>query len=238
VNASSDIGAQMDAFPALHPRRERESRAAGVLLTNGDLDHVLGLTLLREGPRLAVHATPAVRGSVEASGIGGLLEAFCGVDWREASGELEGGLTATAIALPGAPPPYDKGSIHSAGQSVAYQITDHSSGSRLLVAPDVAMITPELFEAMSAADIVMIDGTFWSGDELQRIREGARTAEEMGHSPIHGGSLEVLRRLPARYKVYFHINNTNPILAPDSAERAETEAAGITIGYDGLEFDL
>jgi pyrroloquinoline quinone biosynthesis protein B len=60
----------------------------------------------------------------------------------------------------------------------------------------------------------------------------------MGHLPIKGGSLEPLQRLRARHKAYFHINNTNPILAPGSAERAEVEAAGIIVGYDGLDFAL
>jgi pyrroloquinoline quinone biosynthesis protein B len=121
---------------------------------------------------------------------------------------------------------------------VAYQIEDRKSGARLLIAPDVSAITSELAEGLATSELVLFDGTFWSSDELQRVREGARTAEEMGHLPINGGSLEPLRKLPAKHKAYFHINNTNPILAPGSAERAEVEGAGMIVGYDGLEFTL
>jgi pyrroloquinoline quinone biosynthesis protein B len=128
--------------------------------------------------------------------------------------------------------------MHATGHSVAYQIEDRKTGARLLAAPDVSAITPALAEALVNSDIVLFDGTFWSGNELSRVREGARTAEEMGHLPIREGSLEALRRLPAKYKVYFHINNTNPILEPESAERAEIEGAGMIVGYDGWEIDL
>ncbi len=234
----------MNAFPPLHPRHKRESRIAGVLLTNGDLDHVLGLALLREGPPLIVYATAAVRESLGACGIAQMLGAFCGVNWREPGGEpmeLEGanGLTARAIFLLGAQPPYmAQRAAHSTGHSVAYQIKDENTGARLLAAPDVSALTPELMEALDGSDVVLFDGTFWSGDELRRVREGARMAEEMGHLPIQGGSLERLGKSPARHKVYFHINNTNPILAPESVERAEAEKAGMIVGYDGLEFEL
>ena len=64
------------------------------------------------------------------------------------------------------------------------------------------------------------------------------TAREMGHLPIKEGTLPFLRDLPARHKIYTHINNTNPILNPGSAERAEVEAAGVTIGADGMRLVL
>jgi pyrroloquinoline quinone biosynthesis protein B len=60
----------------------------------------------------------------------------------------------------------------------------------------------------------------------------------MGHLPIRDASLEVLRRLGASRKIFIHINNTNPILAMDSAERAAVESAGITVGEDSMEFTL
>jgi pyrroloquinoline quinone biosynthesis protein B len=35
-----------------------------------------------------------------------------------------------------------------------------------------------------------------------------------------------------------HINNTNPILMGGSPERRAVEAAGLIVGWDGLEFEL
>jgi pyrroloquinoline quinone biosynthesis protein B len=249
INASPDLAAQINAFPALHPHPPhlRQCRIAGVLLTNADLDHVLGLLLLREGSALNIHATDAVRETLFASGIEHLLTAFCAVSWSEpyvhfaelnAADGTASGLSARAILLPGSPPPFLKKSAHPTGHSVAYQIEDRKTGTRLLVAPDVSAITPELSHALANSDIILFDGTFWSSDELQRVRPGARRSEEMGHLPIRGGSLAPLRALPAKRKAYFHINNTNPILIPGSPERAEVEAAGMIVGYDGLEFAL
>jgi pyrroloquinoline quinone biosynthesis protein B len=85
---------------------------------------------------------------------------------------------------------------------------------------------------------VLFDGTFWSDHELRTVREGARSANEMGHLPIGEGSLDLLRDLPARHRIYMHINNTNPILAKDSPQRRMVESAGIAVGEDGMELVL
>jgi pyrroloquinoline quinone biosynthesis protein B len=120
---------------------------------------------------------------------------------------------------------------------VALEFIDQDRGTRAVIAPDVAAINPELSQALRAADLIFFDGTFWSEDELRQIDPDARTASAMGHLPISGGSLELLRECRAQTRVYVHINNTNPILAPNSPERATVDAAGIIVGEDGMEFD-
>ena len=115
---------------------------------------------------------------------------------------------------------------------------DQKTGGRLLVAPDVACCNDALAAAMGEADAVLFDGTFWSGDELAHVKDKALTAAEMGHLTIKDNSLDLLRKLPARHKIYIHVNNTNPVLPPDSPERAAVAAAGIVVGYDGLEFEI
>jgi pyrroloquinoline quinone biosynthesis protein B len=250
VNASPDLRAQIEGFPPLQPRTGsgRNSPVEGVLLTNADLDHVLGLFLLREGEALILHATEAVRQTLSrALRLDQLLGAFCGVTWRTPTSESSpltfrdgsaSGLYGRAIFLPGTQPLFAAGPISDdEGHSIAWQIADGSTGARLLVAPDVAVMTAELRGAMEESDAVLLDGTFWSGDEMSGVKRSARTASEMGHLPIRG-SLETLRNLRARYKVYIHINNTNPILALDSSERAVVEEAGIVVGEDGMDFLL
>ena len=250
VNASPDLRAQIEGFPPLQPRPGlwRNSPIEAVLLTNADLDHVLGLLLLREGETLMVYTTEAIRQTLTSGlRLDTLLGAFCQVTWPQATSEFSpltfrdgsaSGLKSRLILLPGTPPVFANGPMPDAkGHSIAWQIADKSTGARLLIAPDVAAMTTELLGAIEESDAVLFDGTFWSGDELRAVKRSARTASEMGHLPIRG-SLDTLRNVHARYKVYVHINNTNPILAPDSLERTAVEAAGIAVGEDGMEFEL
>ena len=251
INASPDLRAQISACSDLQPRSAalRGTPISGVLLTNADLDHVIGLLSLREGGRLNIHATNAVRDTLaECLGLDAILDAFCGVDWHEppqadfaplvGMDGGEGSLVYRAIELPGGPPLFARGRHPDGAHSVAYSIMDRNTGGRLLVAPDVGGWNDALAEAMLESDAVLFDGTFWSGDELSRVKAKAPTAAEMGHVTIRDHSLALLGKLPAARKIYIHINNTNPVLSPGSPERAEVAAAGIVVGYDGLEFEI
>jgi pyrroloquinoline quinone biosynthesis protein B len=205
--------------------------------------------LLREGGRLNLFASAAVRNTVEQHlGLTQILEHFCGTAWHEppigefaplsAPPKSNQTLLYRAIRLHATPPPFTKAGSPESIHSVAYQFLNPQTNRRLLVAPDIAEITDELSAAMANSDAVLFDGTFWSADELAQVRPGARTARDMGHVTIRDCSLQLLAGLAARHKVYIHINNTNPVLSPESPERAAVEAAGIVVGYDGMEFEL
>jgi pyrroloquinoline quinone biosynthesis protein B len=230
INASPDLPRQIESTPFLQPQRPaaagpRNTPIAGVLLTNADIDHALGLLLLRqqETPPV-VYAADETRSAL--AWTDNVLARFCGIEWRNVSADfqsLSGSLAFRAIQLPG---------------SVAFQFRDDTSGATALFAPSVGELTEELRNAVHAADVVLFDGTFWSDGELGVVRPGARTAREMNHLPISDRSLDLLRQSPARRKIYTHINNTNPILMPGTRERAQVEQAGIEIARDGLEITL
>ena len=221
-----------------------------MLLTNADLDHVLGLYSLREGGPFTIYATAGVRAAVENGlGLESVLNCFCRPVWREPSFDdfvrlIAGSKTSAtllfrAIDLRGKPPPFcSQADAINEGQSVAYEFQDAVTGKHLLVAPDVAEINPALEGALNRSDAILFDGTFWSPDELAQVRSGAKKAADMGHLTIREGSLELLRGLPAKQKIYIHINNTNPIWGRDTAERAAVERAGLKVGHDGMEFEL
>jgi len=227
INASPDLSRQIERMPQLQPDRDspRNSPVAGGLLTNADIDHALGLLLLRQQETsLVVYAANETQNAL--AWIEGVLARFCGIEWRQISAEfqsLSGNIGFRAIQLPG---------------SVAFQFRDEMSGANALFAPSVGELTDELRDAVRSSDVVIFDGTFWSEGELGLVRPGARTAREMNHLPISDGTLDLLRRSPARRKIYTHINNTNPILMPGTRERAEIEQAGIEIARDGLEIVL
>jgi pyrroloquinoline quinone biosynthesis protein B len=227
INASPDLPRQIESMPQLQPRRDslRNSPVAGVLLTNADIDHALGLLLLRQRETpLVVYAADETRTAL--AWIDSVLARFCGTEWGKISAEfqsLSGSIVFRAIELP---------------RSVAFQFRDDTSGATVLLAPSVGKLTEELRDAVRASDVVIFDGTFWSDGELAVVRPDARSAREMNHLPINDGSLDFLRQSTARRKIYTHINNTNAILMPGTRERAQVEQAGIEIARDGLEIVL
>jgi pyrroloquinoline quinone biosynthesis protein B len=94
---------------------------------------------------------------------------------------------------------------------------------------------------MQSAACVMVDGTFWTDDEMVRVGVSAKRAREIGHLPQSGpgGMLEYLQRLPSgTRKILIHINNTNPILDEDSAQFAELQRRGVEVARDGMEISL
>jgi pyrroloquinoline quinone biosynthesis protein B len=254
LNASPEIRAQIESFPPLHPRRLRDSPIQGVLLTNGDLDHTLGLLSLRESQPLFVYASETVRrGFVESNVLYRTLQRFPGqVTWRTL--QLDSGLELTtgagaatglsveAFAVPGKVPVHLEGlgTAPSGGENVGLRIREHGTGRVLVYLSAVGRLTPEIVSAVEAADCVFFDGTFWSDDELRELGASEKRASDMAHLPIGGrdGSLVALGGARAPFRVYIHLNNTNPVLREDSPERASVEGAGWRIARDGMEIAL
>ncbi|HEY2902206.1 MAG TPA: pyrroloquinoline quinone biosynthesis protein PqqB [Polyangia bacterium] len=255
VNASPEIRQQIESFPGLWPRKPRHSPIAGIILTNGDMDHCLGLLSLRESHPLTVYATESVRrGFTEGNVLYRTLERFPGqITWVPLrtgaeqplliDGQHPSGLTIRAVPTPGkrplhlegpgTPPPVPEDNI-----GVVIRPTGGRGGVAYFAA--AAGRSPAVDEAVGAADCVFFDGTFWSSDELIAAGLGTRRAEEMAHWPVGGehGSLTWLSRAPARRKILIHVNNTNPLLRDDGKERAATTAAGVELAYDGMELAL
>jgi pyrroloquinoline quinone biosynthesis protein B len=227
INASPDLPRQIESTTRLQPRGDasRSTPIAGVLLTNADIDHALGLLLLRQQEKpLVVYATDETRAALEW--LDHVVAHFCGIEWRKVSSDfqpLNSSIGVRTIELP---------------QSVAFQFLDEASGRMALVAPAVGELTANLSKASADSDLILFDGTFWREDELAAVRPNARSAQQMNHLPIAGGSFDFLRQSNARRKIYTHINNTNPILMPGSPERAELEQVGIEVARDGLEIVL
>jgi pyrroloquinoline quinone biosynthesis protein B len=250
LNASPDLRVQLESHPALHPRADepRSSKIHAVLLTNADLDHTLGLLLMREGQRIRIHAPPGVRNALTRGiSMAPILNSFCGAQWINPPRKLSplprrdgsrSGLQYQALALIGKPPRFMKGRASAGfGHSVGYRIVDEKTKGRILVLPDVAVLDEATIKALSDCDVLLFDGTFWSENEMRERRVGKLSARKMGHVPIDGphGSLNRLAQLPVARKLYIHINNTNPILCEDSPQCAAVRAAGVEVGRDGME---
>jgi pyrroloquinoline quinone biosynthesis protein B len=252
INAPPDFRAQIEFFPPLAAHgAARGTPIAGVLLTSADLDNVLGLMTLREGPALTIHATAGIQQALRIGlSLPTLLEEYAGSTWREPPlsrvplcnrDGAPSGLAYEAFFVDRHPPRYlSSRGAEACGDRVGYVITDATTQSRLVVLPGFSVLDASLRERIADCDLLLLDGTFWSDDELQRQADGSRSASEMGHLPVGGatGSLSKINNLKARRTIYVHINNTNPMLNEDSPEHAAVCAAGAEVGYDGLEIVL
>jgi pyrroloquinoline quinone biosynthesis protein B len=245
LDASPDVHAQLAAFPALRPADgSRAVALEAVLLTDAELDHTLGLLLLREGGGLVVHATEATRDTLyEGTGLLRTLEAYCPVTWRPVvpgvDVPLGGGLSYRAFDVP-TTKRARFGTGNEKGRVVGYRLTDEDSSRVLVCLPAVQELTAGVREQLDGCACLLVDGTCWDDDELIRLGMGTRTAREMGHLPIGGagGSLEQLAPLPVERTVYIHVNNTNPILLEDAPERRSVEQHGMEVAVDGFEIQV
>jgi pyrroloquinoline quinone biosynthesis protein B len=222
-----------------------------VVLTDGEIDHTLGLLLLRESTtRLPVYAPAGVSALLgEEWPLYRVLSSYAGVEPRTleegrpvalTDGAGDGlGICCSATAVARRPPRYAR-TAPAQAFDVGLRLTDERSGGTLAYIPTVGAIDDATRRVAAGADLLLFDGTFWSDDELRAAGVEAPTAREMGHLPVGGagGSLEVLPRLDAKRVVLVHINNTNPLLCRSSAERARVESAGIAVGEDAMEFEL
>lgn len=253
LNASPDIRQQIESFLPLTPPADhtRGSGIAALFLTDADLDHTLGLLILREGLQRTIYATAAVRKAL-TEGIAFLpaLRHYCDIDWREPATELTpllssdgspSGLSYAACVVAGHPPLYMGAQAEpQPGDRVGYRFVDERTGGHLLYFPGLAALEKPVRDLLMDCDALLLDGTFWSEHEMAETQTGRKSATEMGHCPVGGpqGSLAQIAHLPIKHKIYVHINNTNPILIEDSPEHAMVREAGVEVGWDGMEFTL
>jgi pyrroloquinoline quinone biosynthesis protein B len=252
INASPDIRAQLHAFPPIHPPVEapRGSGIRGVVLIDSQIDHTTGLLTLREShEQLSIHCTDMVRQDLTTGfPVLNMLDHYCKVDWQPIPdrggafrvGRVDG-VEFEAVPLSSKAPPYSphREDPHP-GDNIGLSMTDTKSGLRAFYAPGLGEIEPHLDQYFLASDLILVDGTFWTEDEMSRAGVGSKPASAMGHLHLSGddGLLAKLARYHRARKVLIHINNTNPMLVNDSDERRAVEAAGFEVAFDGMDLHL
>lgn len=251
INASPDILVQIRANPALQPARQvRDSGIAAVLLMDAQIDHVTGLLMLRErGTPLPLYATAQVLADLaQALPITRVLQHYCGVDAHPLA--IDGAARTIAplanttflpVPLLSKAPPYSphRDDPHP-GDNIGLMLHDTASGARVFYAPGLGQVTPAVEAAMRQADVLLVDGTCWSDDEMITLGLSKKTARMMGHLAQSGpgGMIELLDRMPARRKILIHINNSNPILRDDAPQRLALAAHGIEVAFDGMDITV
>lgn len=245
LNASPDIRMQFTNNPALHPKSVRDTPVSAVVVTNGDIDHIAGLLVLREKTGFDLYATGDILSIFASNAVFGVLDPAhvtqnciqVGTAFVPAKD-----LTITPYHVPGKVPLFQEaGEVDTAmisENTIGLEIT--AGGKTLQYVPGCAMITSEIKERFATSDHVLFDGTVWENEEMKKTATGVKTGLRMGHIPLSGpqGSLAQLADVTGPSKTYIHINNTNPIWNPTSSERQEVLDAGWNIAHDGMEIDL
>ena len=231
------------------PDGVRHVPVEGIVTTDAELDHTVGILLLREARRLQLYATAAVRSVLEVeSRFLPVTQAFAEVEvtgmplgeripLRYRDGQTSG-ISVEPFEVPAGPPRFAPRA--AAGQTVGLTLRDEVTGGSCAFVPGCGALDESLLRRFEETDLLLFDGTFWSDDELVALGISHRRAREMDHLPVSGadGSLSRLAGLTRPVIVYTHINNTNPMLLEDSPEREAVERAGLQVGADGTSFTI
>jgi pyrroloquinoline quinone biosynthesis protein B len=256
INASPDLRQQLIATPRLHPQagKLRHSPIPGVILTNGEIDAVAGLLSMREGWPFTIYAHSKVLSILEANSIFNVLNAGnvrrqpIEVDLAFEPALPDGspsGIEILPFAVPGKGAWYLEGRAHpggaqGVGDTLGLRIGDKTTGKYFYFLAACANLTDDLKARLAGAPLIFFDGTVWRDDELIAAGLGSKTGQGMGHIAMSGdaGAIESLAGLDIGRKIFLHINNSNPALLCDSAERKIAERAGWQIPADGTEITL
>ena len=258
VGASPDLRTQILVTPELAPsnRDATHSPIAGIFLQSADVDSIMGLLHLREFQTFFLFATASLQRIVKKENkIFSVLDrADPPVQWQTLSSK--GRLGCHLSESPGEAPAFVCATI-PLGDSYPDYVSDElkrnlpadeatigcsfeQNGKSVFIAPSLSGRNPEWAKQAAASDLTLIDGTFWSDDELIQTGRSKKTARDMGHLPLSGsgGLLEQFPHGAKSRRVLIHINNTNPILDEDSTAHRAVLEAGFEIAYDGMEFQL
>lgn len=108
----------------------------------------------------------------------------------------------------------------------------------LLFLPDInswAAWDRDVAEAVASVDVALLDGSFWSMDELP-----GRRVEDVPH-PLMTQTMDALQKVVDRGAsrvVLTHLNNSNPALDEGGSEEAQVKKRGFEIAREGMRFSL
>jgi len=255
INASPDLRQQLIATPQLHPRagKLRHSPISGVILTNGEIDAIAGLLSMREGSSFTIYAHPKVLSILKANSIFNVLNEKVRRQPIEEDKTFEptlpdgspSGIEILPFAVPGKSAWYLEGEVHAAaddgaGDTLGVRVRDKATGKHFYFLAACAAVKDDLKSRLAGAPLIFFDGTVWRDDELIAAGLGNKTGQGMGHIAMSGdkGAIAALAGLDIGRKIFLHINNSNPALLYDSAEREIAERAGWQIAADGTEIML
>jgi pyrroloquinoline quinone biosynthesis protein B len=237
VDASPDLPRQMDLLaeeePLFRARAGARRPFDGVFLTHAHMGHYLGLAHLgREALATAptpVHCTRRMAEFLASNAPWSLLVDEGRLQLRPIEpGEphrIDDALSAWRMLVP-----------HRDEFSDTVAWVFEGPDRSLLYLPDIdrwSRWDRDVAEVVSAVDVALLDGTFYSADEVP-----GRAVEDIPH-PLIPATMERLARAPTHTRVIFtHLNNSNPAIDPDSPQAAAVREAGFGIAREGMGLAL
>jgi pyrroloquinoline quinone biosynthesis protein B len=235
IDATPDLVAQLARLtdlrapaPGAGDRLETVDRQPidGVLLTHAHMGHYLGLAFFGyealHARALPVWATPRMADYLRRNGPWSQLVELGNIDLRSvATGSdvrLTERLRVTVMPVP-----------HRDELSDTVGFLVQGPTRTLLYVPDTDRWDawdPPLLERLEGVDVALLDGTFYSADELP-----GRSVEQIGH-PLVRTTMDLLQERVAAgtLEVYFtHLNHSNPALDPDGPEAEEVRRRGFHV---------
>jgi len=226
IDATPDLASQLRSL-AEAAGRPADSRPRAILLTHLHAGHILGLPLLgREGwagTRTPLWATEACLRFLETNAPFSRLFSQGHVEPRPL--HLGWDATLDDLVIQAVPVPHRS----EDGDTVAYRVEGLERS--LFYAPDLDTVTSEVISHIRAADVAILDGTFFRRRELRRD-----DAEAVAH-PAIADTMSAVSRLDTRI-VFTHLNHTNPALDEESRERRAVEALGMRIAAENERIEL
>ena len=255
LNASPDLRQQIADTRELHAREHeglRDSPIKAAVLTNGDVDHIIGLINLREAQPFTIYGSSRVLSVIAENSVFNVVAPASAPrvplpldqPMRLTGASVDLGLTVEAFAVPGKIALYletDGANFGSRdGDTIGLKITDDTTGECFFYIPGCAEIDEPLAARIEGAKLIFFDGTLFTDDEMLKQGLLPKTGKRMGHMSMSGpdGSMAALTRLRIKRRIYVHINNSNPALDENSQARREIEANGFEVGFDGMEVRL
>ena len=251
-NASPDILEQIHNSPFLQPKdKKRETKIKAIVFIDAQIDHTTGLLMLREGCPHEVYCTKEVHEELNTS-----FPLFKMLTHWDGGGVKYNEITPNnqvfeipimpsyeffALPLISNAPPYSKYRDRPrAGDNIGVVVRNKTTGKKLFYLPGLGVIEKHIVKEMADADILLVDGTVWTNDEMIKNGFSTKLGTDMGHIPLSGenGLIKILDTLEKPRKILIHINNTNPILDEENDEYKELISHGIEISYDGMSIEI
>ena len=229
IEATRDLGRQLITFG--------EPSIDCLFLTHAHLGHVDGLGLFGRETMSArgipLHVSPSMQNLIKSTPAWALLLEQGVFELTEIGRVKIDDVVIESIAIPHRAELSDMHAFVLRGKehSVLF-LPDHDSWDQTLAAHSASSIREWLKEI--EVTHALLDGTFWSGDELQ-----GRDMSVVPHPTIQDSMARLGQKQSGDPEIYFtHLNHTNPAYREDGAEYQKITKFGWRVSSEGQRINL